>query len=139
MTSLLPLPPYSLIFFWFFLKKFTYLFYFFVESRIDTANRSKRKTFAVTIRIRIFQFLIVIQTTVYAAERFILHWNLFDLRNPRFIIESGFKSRKGYNGARTVIFYIPIHKYCLGNPRYKVYVLKMLKNWILTCPCWNQF
>ena len=25
-------------------------------------------------------------------------------QNPRFIIESGFKSRAGYNGARTVIF-----------------------------------
>ena len=31
-----------------------------------------------------------------------MQWNLFDLKNPRFIIESGFKSRAGYNGARTV-------------------------------------
>ena len=44
----------------------------------------------------------VIQTAVYNAERFVMQWNFFDLKNPRFIIESGFKSRAGYNGARTV-------------------------------------
>ena len=32
-----------------------------------------------------------------------VQWNFFDLKNPRFLIESGFKSRAGYNGARTVI------------------------------------
>ena len=31
-----------------------------------------------------------------------IHRNFSDLKNPRFIIESGFKSRAGYNGARTV-------------------------------------
>ena len=31
-----------------------------------------------------------------------LHWNFSEPKNPRFIIESGFKSRAGYNGARTV-------------------------------------
>ena len=50
-------------------------------------------------------FLIVLQTAVYIAERFIIHWNFSDLKNPRFIIQSGFKSRAGYNGARTVIDY----------------------------------
>ena len=44
----------------------------------------------------------VIQTAVYNAERFVMQWNFSDLKNPRFIIESGFKSRAGYNGARTV-------------------------------------
>ena len=28
--------------------------------------------------------------------------NLFETQNPRFIIESGFKSRAGYNGAHTI-------------------------------------
>ena len=65
----------------------------------------KGKTFAATIGIRIrtiFQFLIVLQTAVYTAERFEMPRNFSDLKNPRFIIESGFKSRAGYNGARTV-------------------------------------
>ena len=31
-----------------------------------------------------------------------MQWNFSDLKNPRFIFESGFKSRAGYNGARTV-------------------------------------
>ena len=31
-----------------------------------------------------------------------LHWNFSEPKNPRFIIESGFKSRAGNNGARTV-------------------------------------
>ena len=94
----------------FFLKKFTYLFYFLLtkqvlhnNSTLQKVEQTKRKTFAVTIRIRIFQFLIVIQTAVYVAERFIMHWNFSDLKNPRFIIKSGFKSRAGYNGARTVV------------------------------------
>ena len=39
---------------------------------------------------------------VYNAERFILQGNFSESKNPRFIIESGFKSRAGYNGARTV-------------------------------------
>ena len=43
-----------------------------------------------------------LQTAVYTAERFIIQWNFFCLKNLRFIIESGFKSRAGYNGARTV-------------------------------------
>ena len=55
--------------------------------------------------LRIFQFLIVLQTAVSTAEQFIIQWNFFNLKNPRFIIESGFKSRAGYNGARTVILY----------------------------------
>ena len=54
---------------------------------------------------KIFQFLILIQTAVYTAERFVIQWNFSDLKNPRFIIESGFKSRAGYNGARTVYIY----------------------------------
>ena len=40
---------------------------------------------------------------VYIAERFIFTRNFFESQNPRFIIKSGFKSRAGYNGARTVI------------------------------------
>ena len=44
----------------------------------------------------------VIQTAVYIAERFVIHRSFSDLENPRFIIESGFKSRAGNNGARTV-------------------------------------
>ena len=32
-----------------------------------------------------------------------LHWNFSEPKNPRFIIESGFKSRAGNNGARTVV------------------------------------
>ena len=46
--------------------------------------------------------IIIILAAVYIAERFELHGNFFELQNPRFIIESGFKSRAGYNGARTV-------------------------------------
>ena len=46
--------------------------------------------------------MIVLQTGVYNAERFVIRWNFYDLKNPRFIIKSGFKSRAGYNGARTV-------------------------------------
>ena len=46
---------------------------------------------------------IVIQTAVYTAERLVLHWNFSEPKNPRFIIESGFKSRASNNGARTVI------------------------------------
>ena len=34
-----------------------------------------------------------------------MQWNFSDLKNPRFIIESGFKSRAGYIGARTVIVF----------------------------------
>ena len=49
-----------------------------------------------------FQFLILIQTAVYTAERFVIQRNFSDLKNPRFIIKSGFKSRAGNNGARTV-------------------------------------
>ena len=65
------------------------------------------KTFSATITTIIFQFLMVyklglIQTAVYIAERFVIPWNVFDLKNLRFIIESGFKLRAGYNGARTV-------------------------------------
>ena len=45
--------------------------------------------------------VIVLQTAVYIAEPFIIQWNFSDLKNPRFIIESSFKSRVGYNGART--------------------------------------
>ena len=44
----------------------------------------------------------VIQTAVYIAERFVIHRSFSDLENPRFIIESGFKSRAGNNGAHTV-------------------------------------
>ena len=63
------------------------------------------KNFWCNIRIIIFQFLIVIQTAVYIAERFVIQWNFSDLKNLRFIIESGFKSRAGYNGARTVYYW----------------------------------
>ena len=66
------------------------------------------KNFWCNIRIRIFQFLIVIQTAVYIAERFVIQWNFSDLKNPRFIIESGFKSRAGYNGARTVYTFLAV-------------------------------
>ena len=76
--------------------------FYLVESKIDAANRPKRKPFAATIRIRIFLFLIIIQTAVYAAERFTMHWNFSDPTNPRFVIESGFKSRAGYNGVCTL-------------------------------------
>ena len=38
----------------------------------------------------------------YIAERFVYTQNFSEPQNPRFIIESGFKSRAGYNGARTV-------------------------------------
>jgi hypothetical protein len=51
----------------------------------------------------IFQFLIVLQTTVYTAERFVIQWNFFDLKNPRFIIESGFKSRAVSNQERVIM------------------------------------
>ena len=37
---------------------------------------------------------------VYTAERFVLQDT--EPQNPWFIIESGFKSRAGYNGAHTV-------------------------------------
>ena len=50
-----------------------------------------------------FSIFIVLQTAVYIAERFVIQWNFSDLKNPRFIIESGFKSRAGYNGVRTVV------------------------------------
>ena len=40
---------------------------------------------------------------VYNAEWFILQGNFSEPKNLRFIIESGFKSRAGYNGARTVL------------------------------------
>ena len=46
--------------------------------------------------------MIVLQTAVYTAERFVIQWNFSDLKNPRFIIESGFKSRAGYDDTRTV-------------------------------------
>ena len=46
--------------------------------------------------------IIIILAAVYIAERLELHGNFFEPQNPRFIIESGFKSRAGYNGARTV-------------------------------------
>ena len=59
--------------------------------------------------VEIFQYLIVLQTAVYIAERFVMQWNFSDLKNPRFIIESGFKSRAGYNGARTVDTIFEIH------------------------------
>ena len=70
----------------------------------DCKSNEKEKLFRQQLEsIRtIFQFLIVLQTAVYTAERFVIQWNFFDLKNPRFIIESGFKSRAGYNGARTV-------------------------------------
>ena len=42
---------------------------------------------------------------VYAAERFVYTKNFSEPQNPRFIIKSGFKSRAGYNGARTVVDY----------------------------------
>ena len=35
-----------------------------------------------------------------------MQWNFSDLKNPRFIFESGFKSRAGYNGARTVYVFL---------------------------------
>ena len=61
---------------------------------------------ALDYKPRIFKVrkisLYVIQTAVYTAERFMLHWNFSEPKNPRFIIESGFKSRAGNNGARTV-------------------------------------
>ena len=44
----------------------------------------------------------VILAAVYIAERFELLGNFFQPQNPRFVIKSGFKSRAGYNGARTV-------------------------------------
>ena len=73
----------------------------------DCKSNEKEKLFRQQLEsIRtIFQFLIVLQTAVYTAERFIIQWNFSDLKNPRFIIESGFKSRAGYNGARTVFWY----------------------------------
>ena len=40
--------------------------------------------------------------TVYTAERFVLQEKNSEPQNPRFIIESGFKSRAVYNGARLV-------------------------------------
>ena len=40
---------------------------------------------------------------VYTAERFVLQENFSETKNPRFIIESSFKSTAGYDGARTVI------------------------------------
>ena len=42
-------------------------------------------------------------TEVYITERFIFTRNFVGSQNFRFIIESSFKSRSGYNGARTVI------------------------------------
>ena len=51
--------------------------------------------------------IITILAAVYTAERFELQGNFFEPQNPRFIIESGFKSRAGYNGARTVFPDIP--------------------------------
>ena len=53
-------------------------------------------------------FFYNIQTAVYTAARFVIQWNFSDLKNPRFIIKSGFKSRAGYNGARTVYLLLPI-------------------------------
>ena len=49
--------------------------------------------------------IIIILAAVYIAERLELQGNFFEPQNPRFIIESGFKSRAGYNGARTVSGY----------------------------------
>ena len=43
-----------------------------------------------------------IVAAVYTAERFVFSRNFSEPQNPQFIFESGFKSRAGYNGARTV-------------------------------------
>ena len=43
-----------------------------------------------------------LEAAVYIAERVVLQGNFSEPKNPRFIIESGFKSRAGNNGARTV-------------------------------------
>ena len=42
---------------------------------------------------------------VYTAEWFVLNETFSYLQNPWFIIENEFKSRAGYNGARTVLIY----------------------------------
>ena len=60
------------------------------------SNYQKRKN------ISNYNNIIIILAAVYIAERLELQGNFFEPQNPRFIIESGFKSRAGYNGARTV-------------------------------------
>ena len=60
---------------------------------------------------------------VYATERLVFTRNFSEPQNPRFIIKSGFNSRAGYNGARTVVksglgkiilkFHEPLQRYLL--------------------------
>ena len=71
-------------------------------------------------------------SAVYTAERFVLQKNFSGPQNPRFIIESGFKSRAVFNGACTVYqievlqFAMPIEalgkkitvKHCLENESF---------------------
>ena len=72
-----------------------FLLFCCAESRINW----KRKTIKNWKIVLIFDNL---QTAVYNAERSVIQWNFFGLKNPRFIIESGFKSRAGYNDTRRV-------------------------------------
>ena len=63
----------------------------------------KGKTFAILLIYHKFPINRSNLDEVYTAERFILQRNFSEPKNPRFIIESGFKSRAGHNGARTVV------------------------------------
>ena len=97
---ILPLPPYSLL-----LNFYPFSLChpnFYPPSLLPLPPYSFEKTFALCKTIKNWKKCSNLQTAVYTAERFVIHWNFSDLKNPRFIIESGFKSRAGYNGARTV-------------------------------------
>ena len=63
---------------------------------------------------------------VYIAEWFIFTRNFFESQNPRFIIESGFKSRAGYNGARTVVSFQTLHTKKIWENKTR-YILKAMQ------------
>ena len=77
-------------------------FYFSLTKYNERTQFVEEMFFTKILRQVNFSIFIVLQTVVYIAERSVIQWNFSDLKNPRFIVESGFKSRAGYNGTRTV-------------------------------------
>ena len=62
----------------------------------------------------------IILAAVYISERFELQGNFFEPQNPRFIIESGFKSNAGWDGTRMIH---KVEKFLTSLPRFDLVTL----------------
>ena len=76
------------------------MFHIFLSYLYKDATKNRIDT---TFLLYILHTCITAVTAAYTAEWCVLQEKFFEPQNPRFIIESGFKPRAGYSGARTVM------------------------------------